>query len=314
MGSEPRSNLELRTAIQALGNKGFGIEGVHVYVRDRPPVEQHRFLDIRREHLLGVEDFHVSRRWYCPSRGPAQRGRSGPVPRWSPGDRSAPSWVVEEITIQHLITMSSGITYRWEDPDVDHPGDPASDILSTPLGPIRPDPALPTGAGVPTCSVASSTPARVRTFATTSVPRLFTPLGINNPQWHRCPLGYSIGAVGLHLRTEEIARLGRTLLENGRYGDHQLIPAEYVVSMTADNVPTHGHFATGAVASHPENAYMDGMSVVSRDDAWRMDGLYGQLCVILPHQQACVTITAHYQGATSDILDAIWSEVVPVLN
>jgi hypothetical protein len=26
-----------------------------------------------------------------------------------------------------------------------------------------------------------------------------------------------------------------------------------------------------------------------------------------------VTTTAHYQGPTTDILDAIWSEIVPVL-
>jgi hypothetical protein len=36
--------------------------------------------------------------------------------------------------------------------------------------------------------------------------------------------------------------------------------------------------------------------------------------VILPQQQACVTVTAHYQGPTTDILDAIWSEVVPAID
>lgn len=30
--------------------------------------------------------------------------------------------------------MSSGIVYRWDDPDADHPADPAQDILATPLG------------------------------------------------------------------------------------------------------------------------------------------------------------------------------------
>ena len=44
------------------------------------------------------------------------------------------------------------------------------------------------------------------------------------------------------------------MLDDGRYGDHQLIPADYVASMIADNVPTNGHFATGAVKIHPENA------------------------------------------------------------
>ena len=42
-----------------------------------------------------------------------------------------------------------------------------------------------------------------------------------------------------------------------------------------------------------------------------MDGIYGQFSIVLPHQRACITITSHYQGPTTDILDAIWSEIVP---
>jgi hypothetical protein len=45
-----------------------------------------------------------------------------------------------------------------------------------------------------------------------------------------------------------------------------------------------------------------------------MDGLYGQFSVMLPRQQACVTTTARYQGPTTDILEAIWSDIVPVLS
>ena len=57
MGSEPRSNPELRTAIQALGNKGLGVEGVHVQVRNRPPVEYHWVADIRRDIFSASKTF-----------------------------------------------------------------------------------------------------------------------------------------------------------------------------------------------------------------------------------------------------------------
>ncbi len=147
------------------------------------------------------------------------------------------------------------------------------------------------------------------------LPRLFTPLGIRNPQWLRCPLGYSLGAVGLLLRTEEIARLGRTLLDDGRYGNRQIVPAEYVAAMITDTIPTGEHRATGATGSHPDNArYGRHVWLCDRYDAWRMDGIYGQFSIVLPHQRACITITSHYQGPTTDILDAIWSEIVPALG
>jgi CubicO group peptidase (beta-lactamase class C family) len=312
VGPESQADRDLAAAMQAVGEQGLGIEGIHVHVRDRPPVELHRFLDVRRdvfsvsktftsvavgiaqaEGLLNVDDLILSHIGHLTSN---------------------PATGVEAITIRHLITMTSGITYRWEDPDVDHPGDPASDILSTPLGDAPGSTFNYRGGSTYLLSriIHACSGQDLRDFL---LPRLFTPLGIINPQWHRCPLGYSIGAVGLHLRTEEIARLGRTLLDDGRYGELQLIPADYVASMIADNVPTNGHFATGAMASHPENArYGRNLWLCVRDDAWRMDGLYGQLCVVLPHQQACVTITAHYTGPTSDILDATWSRIVPALD
>jgi len=34
---------------------------------------------------------------------------------------------------------------------------------------------------------------------------------------------------------------------------------------------------------------------------------------MLPEQQACVSVTAHYLGQTTDILDAIWEHIVPAL-
>jgi CubicO group peptidase (beta-lactamase class C family) len=312
MGSESQSGRDLVAAIQALGEQSVGIEGVHVHVRDQPPVEQHWVPDLRRdifsasktftsvavgiaqaEGLLDVDDLVLSHLEHLTS---------------------DPSPGVEAITIRHLVTMSSGIVYRWEDPDADHPGDPASDILGVPLGAKPGTTFAYRGASTYLLSriIHACSGQDLRDFL---LPRLFTPLGINNPQWLRCPLGYSLGAVGLHLRTEEIARLGHTLLDDGRYGDRQLVPAEYVASMNTDSVPTDGHIATNAVGPHPDNArYGRHVWLCDRDGAWRMDGLYGQFSIVLPRQQACVTVTAHYQGPTTDILDAIWSAIVPTLK
>jgi CubicO group peptidase (beta-lactamase class C family) len=298
-------------AIQALGELGLGVEGVHVHARDRPPIEQHWVADLRRDI------FSASKTFTSVAVGIAQAEGLFHVDNLvltHLGHLTAdPAPGVEAITIRHLLTMTSGITYRWEDPDADHSGDPANDILSTPLG-ATPGSAFAYRGGstyllsriIHACSGQD-----LRDFL---LPRLFTPLGIKNPQWLRCPLGYSLGAVGLQLRTEEIARLGRTLLSDGRDGDRQLVPADYVASMIGDHVSTDGHIATNAVAPHPDNErYGRHVWLCSRDDAWRMDGLYGQFSIVLPRQQACVTITAHYQGPTSQILDAIWSSIVPAL-
>lgn len=312
MGQGPSAGHGLLAAIQALGQRGLGIEGVHVQVGNGPPAEHHWVADIRRDvfsisktftsvavaiaqaqGLLNVEDAVLAHLGHL-------------VPAAAPG--------VDAITIRHLLTMSSGIVYRWDEPDSDHPGDAASDILTTALGATPGSRFAYRGANTYLLSriIHARSGQDLRDFL---LPRLFTPLGISNPQWHRCPGGYSLGAVGLHLRTEEVARLGRTLLDDGCYAGQQLVPADYVKAMTADVTSTGGHVATGATRPHPDNArYGRHVWLCHRDDAWRMDGIYGQFSIVLPRQRACATITSHYRGPTTDILDAVWSEIVPALD
>jgi len=312
MGTESTAAPQLMAAIQTVGERDLGIEGVHVHAQGRAPIEHRWVADIRRD------TFSISKTFTSVAVGIAQAEGLLDIddavlthlqhlaPSAAPG--------IDKITIRHLLTMSSGIVYRWDEPDADHDGDVAQDILTTPVGAVPGTTFAYRGANTYLLSriIHACSGQDLREFL---LPRLFTPLGIRNPQWLRSPLGYSLGAVGLLLRTEEIARLGRTLLDDGRYGNRQIVPAEYVAAMITDTIPTGEHRATGATASHPENArYGRHPWLCDRDDAWRMDGIYGQFSIVMPHQQACITITSHYQGPTTDILDAIWSDIVPALG
>jgi CubicO group peptidase (beta-lactamase class C family) len=138
------------------------------------------------------------------------------------------------------------------------------------------------------------------------VPRLFDPLGIRNPQWLRCPLGYPLGAIGLQLRTSEITRIAQLLLHGGTHGRHRLVPGEYIARMIADTTDTG--------RAEPDNrTYGLHVWLCARDRAWRMDGIFGQFGIVLPEQRACVSVTAHYLGPTTDILDSVWEHIVPAL-
>jgi hypothetical protein len=44
-----------------------------------------------------------------------------------------------------------------------------------------------------------------------------------------------------------------------------------------------------------------------------MDGIYGQFGIVLPGRHACVSVTGHYLGPTTDILDCVWEHIVPAL-
>jgi CubicO group peptidase (beta-lactamase class C family) len=295
----------------AASRLSLGVEGVHVHLDGHDPVEQHWAADIRRDV------FSVSKTFTSVAVGIAQDEGlltvDDPVLRHLPGLASVAGAGVDAVTIRHLLTMSSGLGWRWPSPDADHPGDPVEDFLAT-------SPAAPPGTAfqyrgtstyVLSRIIHASSGMDLRDYL---MPRLFAPLGIANPQWHRCPQGYSLGAVGLFLRTAEIARLGQTLLDGGSYQGRQLVSAAYVASLTTDTISTDGHVATDGAGPHPQNAtYGRHVWLCDRDGAWRMDGLYGQFCIVLPGHAACVTVTSHYQGPTTEILDAIWTEIVPAL-
>ena len=290
---------------------GLGVEGVHVHVDGHDRVERRWAADIRRDV------FSVAKTFTSVAVGIAEDegllSVDDPVLRHLPAFAPVAGAGVEGVTIRHLLTMSSGLGWRWASPDADHPGDPAADFLAT-------SPAAPPGttfqyrgAGTYVLGriIHASAGVDLRDYL---IPRLFTPLGIANPQWHRCPRGHSLGAVGLFLRTSEIARLGQALLDGGSYRGRQLVPAAYADSLTTDTISTDGHVATNGAGPHPQNAtYGRHVWLCDGAAAWRMDGIYGQFCVVLPEHAACITVTSHYQGPTTDILDAIWAEIVPAL-
>jgi CubicO group peptidase (beta-lactamase class C family) len=186
---------------------------------------------------------------------------------------------VEDVTVEHLLTMTSGIDFAWFG---DQPV-PGPDLAQAMLG-------RPSRGRVFQYSDASPYVAMRMLEAAVGdvrdwlIPRLFGPLGIEDPQWHRCPLGFVVGGSGLELRTGELARIGRLLRDRGAWEGGQLVSPGWVGRMHATWVETGGvaPFARYGLAA------WDGPG-----DAWRLDGRYGQYVLVDGSRDAVVTITAH---------------------
>jgi CubicO group peptidase (beta-lactamase class C family) len=138
-------------------------------------------------------------------------------------------------------------------------------------------------------------------------PRLFEPLGIENPKWDESPLGVSLGGIGLHIRTEDIARFGQLYLQKGMWQGKRLIPEAWVEEATSFQV---------ANGEDPENDWAQGYGYQfwrCRHGAYRGDGAFGQYCVVMPEQDAVVAIT----GGLSDMqqpLNLIWNILLPAMG
>ncbi len=63
--------------------------------------------------------------------------------------------------------------------------------------------------------------------------RLFGPLGIRNFSWDETPEGYTFGATGLKLQSEDMAKFGQLLLQNRNWDGEQIIPQSWVEEATS---------------------------------------------------------------------------------
>jgi CubicO group peptidase (beta-lactamase class C family) len=142
-------------------------------------------------------------------------------------------------------------------------------------------------------------------------PRLFEPLGIENPEWGSSPEGNSFGGFGLKLCTEDIAKFGQLYLQKGKWKGKQLIPAQWVEQATSKQVPNdqESHNSIGI-------DWRQGYGFQfwrCTHNAYRGDGANGQLCVVIPEKDVVIAITAdtgNFQGE----MNAIWDKLLPAFQ
>jgi CubicO group peptidase (beta-lactamase class C family) len=142
-------------------------------------------------------------------------------------------------------------------------------------------------------------------------PRLFTPMGIQSPEWPASPQGNTLGGWGLMVRTGDIAKFGQLYLQKGLWQGKPLVPASWVAQATAKQVPND------AGKPHPETSdWAQGYGFQfwrSRHGAYRGDGKDGQFCLVLPEEDAVIAITAD-TGDMQQELNVVWDVLLPALK
>jgi CubicO group peptidase (beta-lactamase class C family) len=138
-------------------------------------------------------------------------------------------------------------------------------------------------------------------------PRLFEPLGIENPTWGTSPQGVTLGGYGLSIRTEDIARFGQLYLQKGQWHGNQLVPEAWVEAATTRQT---------ANGSNPKSDWDQGYGYQfwrCRHGAFRGDGAFGQFCIVIPAQDAVVAITSGSKEMQS-VLNLVWEHLLPAMK
>ncbi len=142
-------------------------------------------------------------------------------------------------------------------------------------------------------------------------PRLFDPLGIENPKWDASPEGPSLGGYGLYVCTEDIAKFGQLYLQRGKWNGKQLLPEKWVEEATSKQVrndeENHSKIGIDWTQGYGFQFWR------CTHNAFRGDGRAGQLCVVMPDKDAVVAITAD-ANAFQQEMNAIWDHLLPAFG
>jgi hypothetical protein len=216
---------------------------------------------------------------------------------------SEPSWQLKAMRVHDLLRMSTG--HQSEPPR------PADEVwtkafLAHPV-PFKPGTHFlynTSGTYMLSAIVQKVTGQTVLDYLR---PRLFQPLGIEDPSWKVSPEGITTGGYGLSVRTEAIAGLGQLYLQQGRWQGKQLVPASWVAAATTRQT---------ANGSNPNSDWDQGYGYQfwrCRNGAYRGDGAFGQYCIVLPNQDAVIAITSGV-GDMQSVLNLVWDKLLPALK
>ena len=231
-----------------------------------------------------------------------------------------PSEYLKEITVEHLLTMSCGHSTdptheSWEVKDkswirffMEHPvtHKPGTLFCYNSLGTY-----------VLSAIVQKRTGEKLVDYL---YPRLFRPLGINNVSWLESHEGINTGGWGLFLKTEDLAKMGLMILQNGQFNGCQVVPAEWIESASSAQVPCvpagmNSDDADKLRKVAKTSDWLQGYGYQMwrcRYNAFRADGANGQYIIMIPDKNAVVVTTANIRDMQGEI-NLIWKYIYPAL-
>jgi CubicO group peptidase (beta-lactamase class C family) len=215
---------------------------------------------------------------------------------------------LKNMRLRDLLMMSTG--QHKEDVDPIRIGDPTTTGAKQFLAaPVKQKPGTLFYYNSPATFMLSATAQKItgQTLRDYLMPRLFEPLGIPTPDWDSNPQGINIGASGLHLRTEDIAKFGQLLLQRGEWQGRRLVPADWVDLATSRQVSN---------GSAPDGDWDQGYGFQfwrCVPGFYRADGAFGQFCIVMPQHDTVVAITSGTRDM-GGVMKMIWRLLLPELR
>jgi CubicO group peptidase (beta-lactamase class C family) len=217
----------------------------------------------------------------------------------------------EAITIEHLMTMSSGLDWKEmgyygtalnDENGLDGAVSVAEYLFNRKL-------VAPPGTRFNYCGAATAVLAELLTrltgqslidFART---QLFAPLGITHWEWRKDGRGRALAHSGLRLRPRDMVKLGRMVLSKGEYEKSAIVPSEWVAAATRPRITTSEDVSEALGPEYGYQWWAGKLEALGTTHRWVGGiGNGGQRLYLVPTLDLIVVMTAgEYNGGTSAV-------------
>lgn len=227
-----------------------------------------------------------------------------PIVKFFPDYAAAKTAGWDNVTLRHLLNMSSGMQWDQNRPWADLQNDERQ--LATQVDPFRyilsePIAALPgtvwnynSGETDLLGNVIERVSGKpVEAFAREA---LFAPLGISDWEWMKYRNEHISAAAGLRLRPRDAAKIGQLVLNKGMWGGKPIVSEKWIEQSVTPRFQAIGYF--GGLFYYGQQWWMGRTLSGDKDVKWiAARGLGGQRIFIVPELDLVVVTTAGLYGS-----------------
>lgn len=183
------------------------------------------------------------------------------------------------ITVEHLLTMTSGVTFN--ESGIVSGNDWLGSFLNASVN-GKPGTEFQYNSLNTYVLSAIVTKRTGETLTEYLTPRLFGPLGITKYYWETCPKGITKGGWGLFLCAEDMAKLGQLYLQRGKWNGQQLVSEYWIEISTARHLKTQ----------NDTYGYGYQLWMEQRPGSFEYNGMLGQNVIIYPDMDMVLVTNA----------------------
>lgn len=153
--------------------------------------------------------------------------------------------------------------------------------------------------------------------------RLFEPMGFSDTIWWEVsPEGLNTGFNGFNATAEDVTKLALLYLNKGKWNGRQLLSEEWVREAGSIQIDNSDNW------KNQELGYRQGFGEFTDDwksgygylfwqcqvaEAYRGDGIFGQMCIVMPRQNMTVAVAAGCDEP-GRILEVLWKYLLPAVD